>query len=219
MQKKIRIGARPSNLALKQAGQAIKLLRKAYPEAAFSIRKIYTTGDRDKITPLSDVDGSDFFTREIDEALLAGEIDVGVHSSKDLPEILPEELVVAVETESISHYDALVSRGNIKFGELPADSRIGASSARRKNDIKALREDLAIIDVRGNIEERLALIDSGKIDALIVAEAALIRLNLEHRITEVLSLEFFKTHPKQGRISLVVKKGSGFEWQKVKYLS
>jgi len=201
----IRIGTRPSRLALKQADEAIEILKRTYPDAAYSVRKIMTTGDIDKTTPISDVEGSNFFTKELDEALLAGTIDFAVHSSKDLPDKLSEELRIFVQTESISLYDALVSKGNRKFTKLPKNSRIGASSSRRKNEIKALRKDLVIVDIRGNIEERVALVDSGKIDALIVAEAALIRLGLTKRIAEILPLELFRTHPKQGSISLIAR--------------
>lgn len=201
----IRIGTRPSPLALKQVEEAVAILGKIYPGASYAIHKIFTAGDKDRVTPISEVEGSDFFTRELDESLLAGHIDFAVHSSKDLPDILPEGLIVAVETDSISRYDALVSKGNIKFAGLPAGRRIGASSSRRKSEIAALRKDLNIVNVRGNIEERIALVDLGKVDALVVAEAALIRLGLEHRSSEILPLELFKTHPKQGSISLVVR--------------
>lgn len=201
----IRIGARPSPLALKQVEEAIGILKEAYPDAVYSIHRIKTTGDKDKTTPLSDVEGSDFFTKELDEALLNGDIDIAVHSAKDLPDKLKDGLRIVVETSPISPYDALVSKDNIKFADLPRASRIGASSLRRKNEIKALRKDLAIVNIRGNIGERIKLLNSGEIDALIVAEAALIRLGLEDRITEILPLELFKTHPKQGSLSLVAR--------------
>ena len=203
----IKIGIRPSLLALKQAQEAIGLLEKEYPGATFEILKIDTPGDRDKATPLSEVDGSDFFTRDIDEALLAGKVDVAVHSSKDLPEILPQGLKILFETESISRFDVLVSKGAHKFTELALSSRIGASSLRRKKEVKGLRPDLEIVDARGTIEERLSLVDSGKIDALIVAHSALIRLELEHRVSEIFPLDIFNTHPKQGCLSIVAREG------------
>jgi len=170
------------------------------------VRKINTPGDRDKKTSLSGVEDSDFFTRDIDEALLKAEIDMAVHSSKDLPEALLQGLKVLFETESISRFDALVSKGNHKFAELALGSRVGASSLRRKTELKRLRPDLEIVDVRGTIEERLSLVDLGKIDALIVAHAALIRLKLEHRISEIFPLHIFKTHPKQGSLSILTRK-------------
>lgn len=203
----IRIGTRASSLALRQVDEAMGLLRERYPQAQFSIVTINTSGDKDKLTPISEVEGSDFFTREIDEALLAGKIDLAVHSSKDLPEVIPEGLVVAMETPSVSNFDCLVSRDNIKFMDLPRYAKIGTSSRRRKEQIVNLRRDLKIIDIRGNIQERLDLLSIGKIDALIVAHAALIRLGLEDKITEIFALNVFKAHPKQGYLSILARKG------------
>lgn len=180
-------------------------MEKIYPGAEFEVCKIYTPGDRDKVIPLSEVDGSDFFTKDIDEALLKGKIDIAVHSSKDLPLVLQKGLKVLFETGSISRFDALVSKEGHKLAELALGSRIGSSSLRRKKEIKGLRPDLKIVDVRGTIEERLSLIDSGKIGALIVAHAALIRLKLEHRITEIFPLDIFNTHPKQGCLAIVTR--------------
>ncbi len=201
-----KIGIRPSTLALKQAEEVVVFLKKRFPKARFSFVKIATPGDRDKVTPLSEVEGSDFFTRDIDEALISGKIDFAVHSAKDLPDVLPQGLSVFVETQPLSPFDALVSKGNIKLAVLAQASRIGVSSARRKLRIKVLRPDLIIVDVRGTIEERLRLIDDGKIDALIVAHAALIRLGLEKRASEILPLEIFKAHPKQGRLAILTRK-------------
>jgi hydroxymethylbilane synthase len=211
----IKIGARPSPLAIRQAEEAIGILKRLYPDAAYPIIKIKTTGDIDKTTPISEVEGSDFFTKELDAALLGGCIDIAVHSSKDLPDRLADDLEVALETDSISLNDALISKGGLKFSELPEGARIGTSSKRRKAQVKSLRKDLEAADIRGNIGQRIALVDSGSIDALIVAESALIRLGLQYRASEILPLELFKTHPKQGSLSLVVRKG---RWQKVKYI-
>ena len=201
----IRIGVRPSPLAIRQADEALRFLKVMYPKTTFVLQTILTRGDKDKVTPLSEVKEADFFTREIDEALLAGRIDMAVHSSKDLAEILPQGLKVLFETKSISRFDVLVSKSSHKLTELVLGSRIGISSQRRRNDLKVLRDDLEIVDVRGNIEERLALIDTGKIDALILAHAALIRLGLEEKIAEIFPLDIFRTHPKQGSLSLVVR--------------
>jgi hydroxymethylbilane synthase len=199
----IKIGVRPSPLALKQAYEAVEILKKTYSAHTFVIKTIDTLGDKDKKTPFSGVTDPDFFTREIDEALLEGSIDFGVHSAKDVPEKLAQGLKVHYETESISPFDCLVSKGNLKLAALPKGWRIGVSSQRRKDEIAAWRGDLALVDIRGNIEERLALIEDGKIDALVVAHAALIRLGLEDRIAEVFPLNIFKTHPKQGRLTIV----------------
>lgn len=207
----LKIGTRPSPLAIKQVEEIQNLM----PLVRFKVVVIETRGDKDRYTPISEIEGSDFFTKEIDEALLKGEIDLAVHSSKDLPGILTTGLKVILETKSISPYDALVSRGNFKLAELPKGSRIGTSSQRRKDGVRILRPDLKIIDIRGNVDERFFLIDSGEIDALIVAYAALIRLGVEYRISEIFPLNIFKAHPKQGRLSLVAKEE---RWQEVKFI-
>ena len=205
----LRVGTRPSPLAIKQADE----LKRIFPWVNFEVVIISTLGDKDKITPLTGIEGSDFFTREIDQALLEGEIDVALHSSKDLPDKLSGGLRVVLETESISQFDALVSKGRLKLNELPYASRVGTSSQRRREQIRALRQDLVFVDVRGNIGERLGLIDAGKIDALVVAHAALIRLGLEHMISEVFREGIFTVHSKQGSLALVARED---KWQKVK---
>jgi len=197
----LKVGSRSSPLALKQ----VKEIQEFIPSVQLVVIPIETQGDKDKFTPLSEVENSDFFTREIDLALLRGDIDIAIHSSKDLPDVLPEGLKVIFETKSLSPFDVLVAKGNLKLKDLPLGARVGASSIRRKSQILSFRRDLKIVDIRGNIQERLNLISENKIDALIVAHAALIRLGLEDKITEILNPVEFPTHPKQGRLAIVVK--------------
>ena len=205
----LRVGTRPSPLAIKQ----VEELKSLFPKANFEAVVIFTLGDKDKITPLIKVEGEDFFTREIDSALLRGEIDLALHSGKDLPDQLNKGLKIVLETKSISPFDVLVSKGNLKLSDLPYASRVGTSSQRRKDQIIVLRKDLVLVDVRGNIEERLALIDSGHIDALVVAHAALIRLGLADMISEVFKGDGFLVHPKQGSLALVARED---KWEEVK---
>ncbi|MCM8756831.1 MAG: hydroxymethylbilane synthase [Candidatus Omnitrophica bacterium] len=155
MQRTWRIGTRRSPLALKQVEEIVNSLRKFYPEFSYEVIGIDTQGDKDKITPISEIEGTDFFTKEIEEALLRGEIDFAVHSSKDLPDKIPEGLTISAITKSIDPYDALVSKNGLKINELPKGSKIGVSSQRRKTQLKRYREDFKIVDIRGNIEERL----------------------------------------------------------------
>ncbi|MCX5709734.1 MAG: hydroxymethylbilane synthase [Candidatus Omnitrophica bacterium] len=209
MKRVLKLGSRPSPLALRQAAEISRL----FPHAEFQVKTYLTLGDKDRITPLSDVEGLDFFTRELDEALLRDEIDLAVHSSKDLPEVTPCGLNVVFQTPSIAPNDCFISRVNLPLSGISKNSRIGTSSIRRKEQLRKIRPDLLIVDVRGNVQERLALMDAGKFDGLIVAHAALIRLGLEHRITEVLNLNDFPTHPRQGSLSLVAKRE---RWQEVK---
>ncbi len=216
----LRIGTRTSLLALKQVEEALGYLKELYPQVQTEIVGIDTYGDKDKITPISEVGGADFFTREIDEALLKGDIDLAVHSAKDLPGQIPVGLVIAAITESIDPYDALVSKNNLKIGELGVRAKIGASSLRRKTQLKKYRIDFQIVDIRGNVEERLEKLDKSRpfycegklqskkgrdkdgLDAIIVASCALIRLGLQHRITQKIPFEILMPHPLQGSLAI-----------------
>lgn len=205
----LKVGSRKSPLALEQ----VKEIQKLFSAVQFDIIPIDTAGDIDRTTPLSKVTRMDFFTDEIDRQLLNGSIDLAIHSSKDLPEVLPKGLIVIFETGPLSPYEALVSKGDVKLKDLASGSKIGVSSQRRKDQLNLLRPDLKIVDIRGNIQERLKLIEEDKIDALIIAHAALIRLGLEDKIAEIFPLNTFMPHPKQGKISIVVKED---KWQEVK---
>ncbi len=175
MGKGFRVGTRKSPLALKQLDEVVSSLKRLYPDLGVDIVTIDTYGDKDKDTPISDIEGTDFFTREIDDALLKGDIDFAVHSAKDLPEDLREGLEIAFTTDSIDPYDCLVSRSGLKLDELPRGARIGTSSLRRKIQLKRYRDDLQIVDIRGTIEERLERIKDIDIDANVIERAALIR--------------------------------------------
>lgn len=205
MAKTYKVGTRTSPLALKQVDEVIGYLKEFCSDIKIEIVGINTYGDRDKITPISDVEGTDFFTREIEEALLEGEVDFAVHSAKDLPERIAEGLTIVAITESIDPYDALVSKENLKISELKQGAKIGASSQRRKTQLKKYRPDFQIADIRGNIQERLAKLDSNGLDAIIVASCALVRLGLEHRITQRIPFEILKPHPLQGSLAIEVK--------------
>ena len=204
--RKLSAGTRTSPLALKQTEEALAALNKFNPEVRFEIVGIDTYGDRDKITPISDMEGSDFFTREIEVALLNGEIDFAVHSAKDLPDKIPDGLCIAAITKSIDPYDALVSKGNLRINELRKGAKIGASSQRRKIQLKEYREDFQVIDIRGTIGERLERLDHNGLDATVVAACALVRLGLEKRITQRLPFEILRPHPLQGSLVVEVKR-------------
>ncbi|MFA4887957.1 MAG: hydroxymethylbilane synthase [Candidatus Omnitrophota bacterium] len=235
MAKTYRIGTRTSPLALRQVEEILQALRKFYPHTKDfgvgvypdfnpvrnnifpgSIVKISngvkaeiigidTYGDRDKTTPISQIEGTDFFTREIDEALLKGRVDFAVHSAKDLAGMPREGLVVAAQTKPVDAYDALVSKNSLKLAELPRGARIGTSSFRRKAQLSRYRDDFDIADIRGNIQERLEKLDNGDLDGIIIAACALVRLGLEHRITQRIPFEILKPHPLQGALAIVVR--------------
>ncbi len=205
MAKTYRIGTRTSPLALRQVEEILLVLRKFYPDFKAEVIGIDTYGDKDKITPVSQIEGTDFFTREIDDALLKWEIDFAVHSAKDLLDTLKEGLVIAAQTKSIDPYDALVSKNGLKLAELPQGARIGTSSFRRKTQLSRYRDDFDIVDIRGNIEERLEKLDNGNLDGIVIAACGLMRLGLENRITQRIPFEILKPHPLQGALAIVTR--------------
>ena len=201
-----RVGTRTSPLALRQVDEVSGYLRKFYPDIEIEVVGIDTYGDKDRITPISDIEGTDFFTREIDIALLRGEIDFSVHSAKDLPDRIPSGLYIAAITESIDYYDALVSKNNLILEQLSYGARIGVSSQRRRMQLEAYRNDFQIADIRGNIQERLKILTETDLDALVIAACALLRLGLGHRITQKIPFEILKPHPLQGALAVVTRK-------------
>lgn len=210
----IRIGTRNSPLALKQVEEVITLFGNAYPECKFDVVRIETLGDRDKVSPLEKLEGTDFFTREIEKALLEKEIDLAVHSAKDLPDVLHDGLEIAVVLKSVDPYDVLVSKSGLTLEKLPQGAKIGTSSKRRKEGLKKFRPDFQIVDIRGNIEERLKLLEDNEsrdtkheLDAIVIAAAALIRLGLEDRITERLPFHILEPHLLQGCLAIEIRTG------------
>jgi uroporphyrinogen III methyltransferase/synthase len=174
------------------------------PEVAYQLTCVESFGDRNKhISLMSHID-ADFFTRELDDAVLNGNADVAVHSAKDLPCPLPGGLELYALFAAQDKTDALVSRNRLSLSRLPAGARVGTSSATRKAELLQLRPDVTVVSIRGTIEERLAQVDNGYIDALIVATCALKRLGLEGRITGILP---FKTHALQGNLAVTGRKG------------
>ena len=133
------------------------------------------------------------------------EIDFAVHSAKDLPDKIRDGLFIAAITKPLDQSDCLVSKNNLKLKELPAGARIGVSSLRRKAQLKAFRNDLQLVDIRGNIQERLKKLDGVGLDAIIVATCALIRLGLENKISERIPSEILKPHPLQGSLAVVAR--------------
>lgn len=205
---RIKIGTRRSPLALRQVEEILRALRNFKTDIEAEIIGIDTYGDKDRDTPISEAEGSDFFTREIDEALLRNEIDIAVHSAKDLPDDLRKGLIVASVTDSIDPYDVLVSKKNLKLDGLPHGAKVGTSSLRRKEALKKFREDFQIVDIRGNIQKRLGLLDNGAIkdlEAIVIAAAGLIRLGLKYRITQRIPFDILTPHPLQGSLAIVAK--------------
>ena len=173
------LGSRSSNLALVQTDIVRRMLESAHPGLAITVKLINTTGDKMPDAPLHALGEKGLFTKQIEEALLAGEIDAAVHSMKDLPVRLPDGLKIAAVTERADPRDALVSRGRFTLKTLPANCKVGTSSLRRRAQLLGIRKDLQILDLRGNVDTRVGKLNGGAFDAIIIAAAGLQRLGLE----------------------------------------
>ena len=200
----LRLGTRGSRLALAQARAVAARLEARHPSLAVEIVDIRTSGDRIQDVPLGPHLGQAFFTKEIEDALLEGRVDLAVHSCKDLATTLPAGLTLGAIPEREDPRDALVS-GAGGLGQLPAGSRIGTSSMRRQRFLAAFRSDLDIVDLRGNVPTRVAAVDEGRCDAVVLAVAGLRRLGLEGRITEELDPAVMLPAVAQGALALEVR--------------
>ena len=202
MNKKIRVIARGSRLSRLQVEEVFK----NFPELAYEIKYLESYGDKNQqISLLNGEAPADIFTRELDDAIRQGDADIAIHSAKDLPYPLPEDIEVIALFPAFDTTDSLVSRDHKKLAELPAGSIIGTSSPLRKKGLSELRPDLTIKGIRGCIEERVQQVKDGKYDAAIVATCALKRLGMEDEIAEVLP---FPTHPLQGFLAITALKES-----------
>ncbi len=197
-----KVGTRPSPLALKQ----VEEIQRRLPWLRLETVVIQTRGDRDKVSSLWHEEETDFFTREIEQQLLDGSVDLAVHSAKDLETDMPGGLVIVAMTSTLSPFECLVSKGNLSLKKLKRGAIVGTSSRKRKEAINRFKPGLVIRDIRGNIDERLKQLDEGKFDAIIVAHAALMRLGLEHRITEIIPKEIMEPHPLQGRLAVQIRR-------------
>jgi hydroxymethylbilane synthase len=189
MQDVIRIATRKSPLAMWQAEYAAAALRRAHPGLAVEIVGMSTRGDRILDAPLAKVGGKGLFVKELEQGMLAGTADIAVHSMKDVPVDFPEGLHLPVVMQREDPRDAFVSNRFERLGELPEGARVGTSSLRRQCQLAARRPDLRIVPLRGNVNTRLAKLDAGEYDAIILAAAGLMRLGYEGRIRTRLSTE------------------------------
>jgi hydroxymethylbilane synthase len=203
----LRIGSRGSPLALVQAHELQNRLAEACglsPER-IEIKIIRTTGDKIQDRPLAEAGGKGLFTKEIEEALLSGTIDLAVHSSKDMPTILPPGLELAAFLPREDARDALISRSGKQLRDLPLGAIVGTSSPRRQALLKHLRPDLGIVSLRGNVETRLRKIEAGDADATILAVAGLKRLGLLGAATAILTIDEFLPAAGQGAIAIEIR--------------
>jgi hydroxymethylbilane synthase len=205
----LKIGTRGSPLALAQAHETRRLLARVHqcPEERFAIVVIRTTGDLIQDRALAQAGGKGLFTKEIDAAMLKGEIDAAVHSSKDLPTVLSVGIAIAGYLPREDARDALISSRAASIEGLPRGGALGTASLRREAQVKRLRPDLNVKLLRGNVETRLAKAESGAIDATLLAYAGLKRLKLAHRASALLDIDAFLPAVGQGAIALTAREG------------
>ncbi|MGD9769579.1 MAG: hydroxymethylbilane synthase, partial [Pseudolabrys sp.] len=205
------IGTRGSALALYQAHAVRDRLaqRHGLVSETIAIRIIRTTGDAVQDRPLAEIGGKGLFTKEIEEALLAGTIDLAVHSAKDVPTWLPDGLVLTACLPREDVRDVFISHQADSLATLPAGARVGTTSPRRQALIKRMRPDLAIVPLRGNVDTRLRKLEEGVADATILALAGLKRLELTRHITRIMSIEEFLPAAGQGAIAIETRAGDG----------
>lgn len=204
--RKIVVGTRQSQLALTQTGQVIDALKALCAEHElpfdFEIKKIVTKGDRILDVTLSKVGGKGLFVKEIEQAMLDGEIDLAVHSMKDMPSELPEGLVNGAVPLRVDPRDALISKGNLSLDELPRGAKVGTSSLRRSSQLSAYRPDLILEPIRGNIDSRLRKLETEGFDAIILASAGLYRMGWQDKITVYLPVDICLPAVGQGALGI-----------------
>lgn len=204
---RIIIGTRGSDLALWQSEQVAGMLRAAHPDLEVELRVIETKGDRVLDVALSRIGDKGLFTKELENALLSGEADIAVHSLKDLQTEIPEGLSLACITERAEPEDALVAPAGTTIASLPEGGTVATGSLRRRAQLLALRPDLQIVDVRGNVGTRLGKYRENGWDGMILARAGLVRLGLEDEIAEVIDPETMVPAVGQGALGIEIREG------------
>ena len=204
----ITIGTWASKLALWQAEYIAAEIEKHHG-CRVELRKMTTKGDRILDAPLAKIGGKGLFTKELEQAMLAGEIDLAVHSLKDMPTEVPEGLVIGAITQRLDAGDAFVSVHYRSMEDLPQGAKVGTSSLRRRAQLLAVRPDLTILDLRGNVNTRLAKLDAGEFDAIVLAAAGLKRLGLGERIRTILPRAMILPAVGQGALAIECRADDG----------
>jgi len=203
------IGTRGSKLALWQS-EYIKSLVEEVTGLPVSLQIIKTTGDKILDVPLAKVGGKGLFTKELEVELVAGTVDLCVHSMKDVPTELPEGLYISAMPERVDPRDAIVSGAGYDLDSLPQGAKLGTSSLRRRSQVKALRPDLNIVDVRGNLDTRMTKAENGELDAVILASAGITRMGWADRITHYIGTEQMVPAVGQGAIGIEIREDDEF---------
>lgn len=207
MNSRLRIGTRGSRLALAQSQWVQTALERLHPGLECRLVTIKTSGDKFVDRPLRFIGGKGLFIKEIEEALLAGDIDCAVHSMKDLPADLAPGLLIAAVPEREDPRDLFIARGGSRLADMPSGARVGTSSLRRAAFVRQQRPDLELVDLRGNVDSRLRKLDSAELDAIILAAAGLLRLGISRRDAEPLDPHVFV--PAIGQGALAIECGPG----------
>jgi hydroxymethylbilane synthase len=202
----LRLGTRGSKLAVAQAQWVREHVSARHPELHIELVTISTKGDKIRDRPLSTIGGKGLFVKEIEEAIQRNEIDVAVHSLKDVPAELPADLYIGVIPEREDPYDVIISKENISLEDLPEGSRIGTSSLRRAAQLLHYRPDLTIVPMRGNLDTRIRKLHSLDIQAIVVAAAGLKRMHLIDSVTEYLPPDLMLPAVAQGALGLELRR-------------
>jgi hydroxymethylbilane synthase len=202
----VRIGTRGSKLAIAQSKWVKGVLEAKDPSIKVELVAIKTTGDKVLDSPLSLIGGKGLFVKEIEQALMEDEVDIAVHSMKDVPADLPEGLVLSSFPKREDYRDAFISSQVRKLEDIPSGARIGTSSLRRSTQLLNFRSDLDIVPLRGNVDTRLGKLDSGDLHAIILAAAGLRRLGLSDRITQFIPASLILPAVGQGALGLEVRR-------------
>ena len=203
----ITIGTRASKLALWQASYVAEAIKKEHPSYCVELCELTTKGDRILDAPLAKIGGKGLFTKELEQAMLDGAVDLAVHSLKDMPTEVPDGLVIGAITTRLDPGDAFVSAHYAAVEDLPIGARVGTSSLRRRAQLLAVRPDLTICDLRGNVNTRLAKLDAGEFDAIVLAAAGLKRLGFERRIRSILPRSVMLPAVGQGALAIECRAG------------
>jgi len=203
LKKQLIIGTRSSPLALWQAEFTKTELSRHYPELEITLKLVKTTGDKILDSPLSKIGDMGLFTKDIEKHLITKEIDLAVHSLKDVPTSTPEGLLITSFTEREDTRDVIISRNGAKLTDLPQGAKVATSSLRRMSQLLSMRPDLKICDIRGNLNTRFQKFDEEEFDAMMLAYAGVFRLNFSDRISEILPHEIML--PAVGQGALVIE--------------
>lgn len=201
----VRIGTRGSMLALQQTQVVVDRLQAAWPELAVETIRYRTKGDRVVDVPLAKIGDKGLFVKELEEALLAGHIDLAVHSVKDLPSQLPQGLSIRLVLEREDPRDVLVARDGLRLATLPEKAIIGTSSLRRRAQLLHWRPDLTIVPLRGNVDTRLRKLETERLDGIVVAAAGLVRMSWGARISEIIPPDICLPAVGQGALGAEVR--------------